>query len=142
MSQSERANIIVDLLLGAAHADGRLDGREAQKVMELVRGMSTDAAVLAHADKRIKEFVPAKFDVQQAAKPFLGESEDQRHQLLELVAQIHSADDELDLSEDDYLRSLGAALGLPQSAYSDLVLDYSVEEKQEIFEDLLQVEVD
>jgi len=139
---NERAHIITDLLLGAAHADGRMDGREAEKVKELVRTLTTDPDVLAGCEKRIDAFVPAKFDVQEAAKAFLGESEDQRYQLLELVAQIHSADDELDLEEDDYLRSLGAALGLPESSFEDLVLDYSVEEKQEMFEDLMDVSED
>lgn len=139
---NERAHIITDLLLGAAHADGRMDGREAAKVKELVRTLTTDADVVASCEKRIDAFVPAKFDVQEAAKGFLGESEDQRYQLLELVAQIHAADDELDLEEDDYLRSLGAALGLPESSFEDLVLDYSVEEKQEMFEDLMEVSTD
>ena len=139
---NERAHIITDLLLGAAHADGRMDGRESEKVKELVRTLTTDPDVLASCEKRIKDFVPAKFDVQEAAKGFLGESEDQRYQLLELVAQIHAADEELDLEEDDYLRSLGTALGLPDNAFEDLVLDYSVEEKQEMFEDLTDVKVD
>jgi uncharacterized membrane protein YebE (DUF533 family) len=139
---NERAHIITDLLLGAAHADGRMDGRESEKVKELVRTLTTDAEVLASCEKRIDDFVPAQFDVQEAAKACLGESEDQRYQLLELVAQIHSADDELDLEEDDYLRSLGAALGLPESSFEDLVLDYSVEEKQEMFEDLVEVSGD
>jgi uncharacterized membrane protein YebE (DUF533 family) len=139
---NERAHIITDLLLGAAHADGRMDGREAEKVKELVRTLTTDPDVLASCEKRITNFVPAKFDVQEAAKGFLGESEDQRYQLLELVAQIHAADEELDLEEDDYLRSLGNALGLPDNAFEDLVLDYSVEEKMEMFEDLTDVKVD
>lgn len=136
MSDSERTSLITDLLLGAAHADGNLDGRETAKVKELIRKLSSDDETIARADARIEAFSPSSFDVAAAAKSFAGDSEEQRLHLLELVAQVHDADDELDLDEDAFLKALGEALGLA-SAVADLGLDYSVEDQKAHFDELV-----
>lgn len=137
MSDTERTSLITDLLLGAAHADGNLDGRETAKVKELIRKLSSDDEVIARAESRIDTFSPADFDVAAVAQSFAGDSEEQRMHLLELVVQVHDADEELDLDEDAFLKDLGGALGLPESAVGGLGLEYSVEDQKAHFEELV-----
>jgi len=142
MSDTERTSLITDLLLGAAHADGNLDGRETAKVKELIRKLSTDEETIARADARIEAFSPASFDVKSAAQSFASDPDEQKLHLLELVVQVHDADGELDLDEDSYLKDLGGALGLPDDAVGGLGLEYSVEEQQEHFDVLVDAPED
>ena len=44
-------------------------------------------------------------------------------QLLELIAAVHAADGEIDFAEDDHMRAVGAALGLPPESFKELVVD-------------------
>ena len=46
-----------------------------------------------------------------------------KKRLLELIAAVHAADGEIDFAEDDHLRAVGAALGLPDDSYKELVVD-------------------
>jgi len=36
---------------------------------------------------------------------------------------VHAADGEIDFAEDDHLRAVGAALGLPADSFKELVVD-------------------
>ena len=71
----------------------------------------------------LARFSPAAFHVERAAAALADLDAAQKRVVLELVASINAADDELDLAEDTYLRKLALALGLAESAYSDLTLD-------------------
>jgi hypothetical protein len=55
----------------------------------------------------------------------------QKRKLLELVASVRDADDEVDLAEDEYLVALAKALGMQKAEYSDLALEYEVETLRE-----------
>ena len=41
---------------------------------------------------------------------------------------IRDADEEIDFAEDEYIKKLGAALGMKSSEYADLTLDYEMED--------------
>ena len=74
-------------------------------------------------DFRIAEFSPATFDLAAAARAFAGDPPEQKRRLLELCAAVHAADGELDMAEDEHLRRVAAAIGLPEDQYQDLVVD-------------------
>lgn len=132
-AENQRLSVVTDLLLGAAHADTRLAGQEAASVRELLRQLTSDANLLAACEARFTTFSKAKLDIDKAAAQFNADPLVTKRQLLELIARVTMADDELDLDEDAYLQSVAKALGMDPSEYSDLTLDYEAEELQSQF---------
>jgi uncharacterized tellurite resistance protein B-like protein len=116
----DRIPLVADILMAAAHADAQLDGKERAAVVRLLRQVLGGGALPMDLQFRIDEFAPAEFDLGETAAAFAGDPPATRRRLLELVAAVHGADDEYDLSEDEFLRRLGAALGLPEDHYRDL----------------------
>jgi uncharacterized membrane protein YebE (DUF533 family) len=121
MAISDRILPLCDLLLGAAYADKELKDQERDEVRALLEELAGELPV--EVELRLTAFDPAKFDVETAAAPFRNDSEDDRKKLLYLVSAVNEADEEIDFSEDDYLRALGKALGLPASALAGLTVD-------------------
>jgi len=129
MSLQDRIAPLCDLLLGAAYADDDFKDREREEVSGLLQDLG---ALDKDVEALIAKFDPAKFDVWAAAAPFKGDPEDDRRRLLFLVAAINDADDEVDFSEDDYLRSVAAALDLPASALAGMTIDIEDGDKKEV----------
>ena len=119
---------IADLLMGAAHADDELRQEEATMVRGLLARLLEVDELPANVGARVKEFDPEKFDLTMTASQFAADATTEKRKLLELVASVHEADDELDLAEDEYLGSLARALGLAEDEFDDLELDYEVED--------------
>ncbi|MFY0534768.1 TerB family tellurite resistance protein [Nannocystis pusilla] len=114
---------ITQLLLGAAYADKRLAGAEITRIRSLLSTLLGGAEVPDSLLRLINTFSPAAFNVQQVATGLDGLSQEEKRKLLELIASVNDADEELDLAEDIYLRTVAAALGLPQEEFSDLTLE-------------------
>jgi uncharacterized tellurite resistance protein B-like protein len=127
----DRIALVADLLMGAAHADKTLHGHEASAVRQLLEELMDDEDLPADVDKRLSGFKAATFDLAKTAEAFKGDSVETKRRLLELVAAVHESDEELDIDEDEFLRKLGAALGVPASAFEDLTLDFEVDELRE-----------
>lgn len=122
---------LCDLLLGAAYADKELREQEKEEVRGLIQDLAGELP--PQVDARIKSFDPNKFKLATAAEPFRGDSEDERKKLLVLVSCVNESDEEIDIAEDEYLRALAAALALPKTALTGLVVDIEAEELQEVF---------
>ena len=129
---TDRILPLSELLLGAAYADKELKDQERDEVRSLLQGLAGE--IPAEVDDKIKSFDPTKFDLKATAAQFKGDSEDDRKKLLFLVAAVNEADDEIDFAEDDYLRDLAAALGLPKSALEGLTVEVETEELKETFQ--------
>lgn len=114
---------ITQLLLGAAYADKRLAGAEITRIRSLLSTLLGGGEVPDALLRLINTFSPAAFNVQQVATGLDGLSQEEKRKLLELVASVNDADEELDLAEDIYLRTVAAALGLQQEEFSDLTLE-------------------
>lgn len=127
-ADNQRLSVVTDLLLGAAHADTRLAGQETATVRQLLRQLTQDPAVLAACEARFSTFSKTKLDVAKSVAQFNADPVVNKRQLLELIARVTMADDELDLDEDAYLQSVAKALGMQAEEYSDLTLDYEAEE--------------
>jgi uncharacterized membrane protein YebE (DUF533 family) len=128
---ADRILPLCELLLGAAFADKELKDQEKDEVRSLLEGLGGELST--EVELKISQFDPSKFDLKASAAPFKGDSEDDRKKLLYLVAAVNEADDEIDFAEDDYLRDLAAALGLPKSALDGLTVEVETEELKETF---------
>ena len=130
MSLPDRILPLCDLLLGAAHADLHFKDRE----REVVRGLLAEliaGPLTEEIEARIAAFDPARFELAAAAAELRLEPEEERHHVIQLVAAVHDADGELDLAENDYLRALAGALGLPASALAGLIVEVEVVDLRE-----------
>ena len=125
---TDRILPLCDLLLGAAYADKELKDQERDEVRALLEDLAGELPT--DVEIRLTAFDPAKFDLAAAAAPFRGDSEDERKKLLVLVSAVNEADEEIDFSEDDYLRDLAKALGLPSNALEGLTME--IEQEQDV----------
>ena len=132
MAITDRILPLTDLLLGAAYADQELKDQERDEVRALLEELAGELST--DVELNIVKFDPAAFDVVKTAAAFKGDSEDDRKRLLFLVSAVIESDEEIDFSEDDYLRNLAAALGLPKSALDGLTVDVETEELKETFQ--------
>lgn len=123
--------------MGAACADQNLAGDERNAVRQLLKSLLETDALPMDLDFHIDEFSAKSFDLKQAAAVFAQDTAETKRRLLELVAAVHGADHEFDLAEDEYLHRLGEALGLPHSAYKDMIV--SVVDEVHLADDLSQV---
>jgi uncharacterized tellurite resistance protein B-like protein len=119
---------ITRLLLGAAYADHRLAGAEVTRIRALLTTL-TGGEPPAELDGLISSFSPAAFSVQRAAEELKDLESADKRKLLELVASVNDADDELDLAESTYLRTLAVGLGMQESEFSDLTLEILEEDE-------------
>ena len=130
----DRIFLVADLLMGAVHADGALEGREEAAVRRLLATLLGDAPLPKDLEARLVAFDPKGFDVKVVAAEFLSDSPARKRRLLELVAAVHDADEVFDCAEDDYLTSLGSALGMKHEEYADLT--FAIEELREALTDV------
>jgi uncharacterized tellurite resistance protein B-like protein len=114
---------ITDLLLGAAYADKRLEGREKDQIRALLGKLAGSDTLPAAIEKRFVDFQPAKFDAVAAGKKLAGIGNDRRR-VLEMIAAVTESDDEVDIAEDQYLRKVAEAMGLADKQFRDLVVDF------------------
>lgn len=138
MKVRDRILVLADLFLGAVWADDEFSEDEQRAVRTLLAELllvQPDALPEA-VEERLRTFDPLKFDVEAAAQDFAADPPMAKRRLLELVGKMVDADGVVDLQEDEYLRRLASALGLEYGEYSDLVLDYDVEELRTAFEAL------
>jgi uncharacterized tellurite resistance protein B-like protein len=124
MAMNDHILTITDLLLGAAYADKRLEGRETDQIRALLTKLSGSATLPANVEARFKGFSPAAFSVEAAGKKLAGLGDD-RHKVLEMVAAVTESDEEIDLAEDRYIRTAALAMGLTESEFRDLVVDFN-----------------
>lgn len=132
MSLIDRISPLCDLLLGAAYADDDFKDRERDEVKEMLADLSGEK-LTKELEDQIAKFDPKKFNVAATAENFHADTEDDRKRVLFLVAAINEADDEIDFSEDEYLRALAKALNLPDSALIGLTIDVEVEDLKKDF---------
>jgi uncharacterized tellurite resistance protein B-like protein len=123
MTMKDRLPLVTDLLMEAAHADNRLEGEETEAVKRLLTGILEVSALPMDLAFRIDEFDAKAFDRGAAVQAFAADPPELKKRLLELIAAVHAADGEIDFAEDDHLRAVGAALGLPDDSYKELVVD-------------------
>ncbi len=138
MKVRDRILILTDLFMGALWADDEFSLDEQKAVRELLADLLlvTPTTLPEQVEARIVEFDPLAFDLDAAASDFAADPPMAKRRLLELVGRMVDADGVVDMKEDEYLRKLAAQLGMDYAEYSDLVLDYEIDELRESFEQL------
>jgi uncharacterized tellurite resistance protein B-like protein len=142
MKVRDRCAVLVDLFLGAAHADGRFVDDEKQAVRSMLRELILQDPLPAELETQIVRFRPELFSLARSAADFANDPPMHKRRLLELVAKLCLADGEFDLAEDDYLHALARELHMEPADYRDIVLDYEIEELRRTFELLRQSEIE
>jgi len=108
MAIADRILPLTRLLLGAAYADNEVHDKEREEVRALLEDLAGELPT--DVELEIVKFDPKSFDLALTAGEFVGDSEDDRKKLLFLVSAVIEADEEIDFSEDEYLRALAGAL--------------------------------
>jgi uncharacterized tellurite resistance protein B-like protein len=138
-SVRHRIGLLTDLFLGAAFADGQYVDREREYIRKLLKDLLVLNELPDGLDTRIDAFDPAAFDLSRAAADFHADPPMSRRRLLELVAYVTLADGNMVPAEDEFIRKLGAALGLDEDEFRDLTLDPEGEEHRRSFIELARV---
>lgn len=131
MAIADRILPLTKLLLGAAYADNELKDQERDEVRALLEELAGELPT--EVELEIVKFDPKAFDLAAVAGEFAGDTEDDRKKLLFLVSAVIEADEEIDFSEDDYLRALAEALKLPKAALAGLTVDVETEDLKQTF---------
>ncbi len=129
----EHIDTITDLLLGAAYADKRLEGRELDAIRSMVVKLLGSTALPQAQESRLKSFNPARFDAKAAAARLAALDEDGKRKILGLVATVTDSDEELDLAEDAYLRKVAEGLGLPKEDLEGMTIEILEDDELEGF---------
>jgi uncharacterized tellurite resistance protein B-like protein len=129
----DHIDTITDLMLGAAYADKRLEGKELDAIGNMLCHLLGVSALPDAQKARIKAFNPAKHDAVAAAKSLGPLDDEERRKVLDLVASVNDSDDELDLDEDAYLRKVAKGLGVPDDELGDLALEILEEDDLDRF---------
>ena len=139
MKIAERILVITDILLGALHSDATITGLEATAARNLLAELllTTSSELPEHVEERIVNFRIINFDLEAAVRSFLDDPPMKKRRLLELVAFMIDADGEVDLAEDDFMRSLADALDMQPEEYKDLVLHYEISRLRDTLNNLL-----
>jgi uncharacterized tellurite resistance protein B-like protein len=120
---SNRHELIADLLMGAAYADKRLDGRELEAVKKLLADLMDVEVIPGELAQRLESFDPKSFDASGTARALEIQDDDEKVHLIELIATVTEADEEIDLDENDYLEGVAQALDMPRNTYSDMAIE-------------------
>jgi uncharacterized tellurite resistance protein B-like protein len=125
----QHVETITQLLLGAAYADKRLAGAEVTRIRAILTQILGGSALDPRHEEALASFNPAAFNVHASAASLQGLDSRDKRTLLELIASVNDADDELDLAEDTYLRNVALGFGVPESEFTDLALEVLAEDE-------------
>jgi putative colanic acid biosynthesis UDP-glucose lipid carrier transferase len=113
---------VANLLLGAAHADGKYCDLEQATVRGLLCQLVGRQELPDALAAQLAEFDPQRFDLQQAIEDFRGHAHTSPRRMLELTRKVCDADGTVDIREDNYMVALALALSLTPASYRDLVV--------------------
>ena len=116
----DRIAIVADLLMGAAHADGRLEGLEQATVKRILREIIGVHSLPMDLEFQLAEFKPETLDLGEVGAAFAEDTPLEKRRLLELITTLTGADGEFDLAEDAFVRRVGLAIGLDEAHFRDL----------------------
>lgn len=125
----DNIDTLTDLLLGAAYADKRLEGREMETIRALLERVTAQSPLPESVEARIRDFNPAKHDPIESAKSLRFLSLEDRRTVADLLVWVIEADEEIDLDEDAYIRKVAHALALSEEDIKEVTLEVIEDEK-------------
>jgi uncharacterized tellurite resistance protein B-like protein len=114
---------IADLLMGAAYADGSLEGSERQAVERILGDLISGDDLPAGVVERIERFDPADYDPAVACSVLALPERADKRALLALLARVSDADDIHDLDEGAYIRRVAELVGADPEDCSGLAVE-------------------
>ncbi len=114
---------ITTLLMGAAFADERLDGRELMAARRIVLQLLGEQQLPRELSDIMVYFDAKAFELDPVVAPLRGLPKSAKRKILELIATINEADDVVDVAEDVYLEAVARSLGLEEEEFADLTLE-------------------
>lgn len=116
---------VADLLLGAAHSDGRVSERELRAVRKLTCQLTGDEESPLWLEARISTFSLQGFDLDKTAAELSELPVEQRRHVLEVARRVCDSDNAYDIEEERFMLTLVLALGMAEEDVSDIVLETS-----------------
>ena len=113
---------VANVLMGAAHADGKFCEREQATVRGVLCQLLGVDRLPDELEKYLAEFDPARFDLKSAVDDLNRHSHASEERMLQLVRKVCEADASIDINEDNYMVALALALSLSPSRYRKLVV--------------------
>ena len=120
---NKELTLIAGLLMGAAHADGKIDGAEANTVYDILDELLGEVEMPPQVRDYLQGFSPGNFDLEAACLALHVHTPEDRRAMLGLIANVTDADDVHAVEEDHYLRRAAAALGCAEGELEGLVVD-------------------
>ena len=118
---------LTDILMAGAYADDNLDGREVKTVRKMLVDAMKDADELPdELQDRIERFRPGEFDLEVAVARLGKLDSVHRRAVLEMLADLSEADDEIDMQEDEFLRQVAAELGAKDTELKGLTVEIEI----------------
>lgn len=106
------------ILMGAAHADGLIDGLEEDTIINLLNEMIGDEDLPDEVLQVLSDFDAEEFNLEAVAEELAEEDENHRYRLLQMTAELREADGVIDMEEDEFMLRLAEALDL-EAEYMD-----------------------
>lgn len=142
--KEESIKYLVNILMGAVYSDKKFEGSEMIKVDQILNEMF-EGNMPEFVKEQIKNFDPndfdPKFNIEMLLKieTELFKDKNNKRKILELVASINEADEELAVEENEYLCNIANYLGLEEEDYKDLKLEIiSIEDIKPIVKMMLK----
>lgn len=129
---SDRFEHIANLLMGAAHADDDLDGRELDTVRKLLTEAMGEDELPHGIEAKLHLFDPEEHDIAATVAAIDLPDDDMKMKLLELIVAVQESDEIVDYNEDEYIISVAKAMKLPEAKYRSLTLDIQLEESGKV----------
>ena len=116
---------IADLLMGAAHADGRYESREADAIRDVLRDLVQDDLLPHELYSYLDQFDVESFDLKKCCEALKLDSPPKRRFMLKLVARVTEEDEIHDLDETAYIKQVARCIGAVPEEYADLTVEFS-----------------
>lgn len=119
----ERIEAICDLLVAAAHADGRYGDSERKIIRELLCGIIQAEVLDPKLEARIAFGKAEDIDVEALIALFENDSTEKKRLLMQLIVAVSEADGLYDIEEDEFVIYVAGALGFNTDEIQEFSLD-------------------
>jgi uncharacterized tellurite resistance protein B-like protein len=123
MPISSQIEATADILLAAAHADGRYLPEERALVAELLSSELGDAELPPELSARLQSFEPDTFELVDACKRLGASTPARRRRILAQVARVVEVDEIHDLDETHFIKRLARCLEAEPEEYEHLTVE-------------------
>lgn len=123
------------ILMGAAYADGLIDGIEEDTIINLLNEMIGDEDLPDEVIQVLNDFDLEEFNLEAVAEELAEEEESHRYRLLQMTASLREADGAIDMEEDEFMLRLAEALDLEAEYMEEFTNDTGFEPDEALLVD-------